>query len=166
MRKFSSIALIAALTLVFSSGVFAAEYGSSTRGEDMKSNPAMETSGTATSMLQTNRLNIILGKDVKNMQNENLGKIVDVVFDRNTDKIAYAILESGGILGMGEKLHAIPFKALKSSTSGDYLVLNIDKEKLKNAPTFEKKKWPDFADRRWSTDVYRYYGVQPYWEER
>ncbi|MCC6346395.1 MAG: hypothetical protein IT388_04335, partial [Nitrospirales bacterium] len=46
MRKVSIIALFAALTLIFSSGVFAAEYGSSTRGDDMKSSPAMEDSST------------------------------------------------------------------------------------------------------------------------
>lgn len=183
MRTFSVMALIVALTLVFSSGVFAAGYGqsgSSTRGEDMSSSPAMENgatrgddvstrgmSGTTTqSMLQTNRAGVIIGKDVRNMQNEDLGKITDIVFDRNTNRIAYVILETGGLLGMGEKLHAVPFKALKLSTTGDHLVLNIDKERLKNAPAFEKNRWPDFTDRRWSTDVYRYYGVQPYWEER
>jgi hypothetical protein len=43
------------------------------------------------------------------------------------------------------------------------LVLNVDKERLKDAPGFDKDKWPDFADSAFGRDVYKYYGHRPYW---
>ena len=45
------------------------------------------------------------------------------------------------------------------------LVLNVDKEKLKTAPGFDKDaKWPDFADRAWGYSIHDYYGYAPYWK--
>jgi sporulation protein YlmC with PRC-barrel domain len=118
------------------------------------------------------RASKLIGTDVENPQGETLGDIKEVVIDPETGRIAYAVLAFGGFLGMGEKYFAIPWEALAPKTPTtkgaqyDRFVLNVDKERLKNAPSFNKDNWPDMADRRWAQQVYSYYGIQPYWEHR
>lgn len=106
----------------------------------------------------------VIGEAVINRQNENLGKIHELVFDAKGGRIAYAVLSFGGFLGMGNKLFALPWAALEFSATENKLVLNTDKEKLKLAPGFDAAaKWPDFADRTWGNSIHSYYGYKPYW---
>jgi uncharacterized protein YrrD len=107
----------------------------------------------------------LIGESVVNERNEDLGKIHELVLDAQSGRVAYAVLSFGGFLGMGTKLFAMPWGAFEFSSTEDKLVLNVDKEKLKSAPGFEKDaKWPDFADRAWGESVYSYYGYSPYWD--
>jgi sporulation protein YlmC with PRC-barrel domain len=112
------------------------------------------------------RASKLIGADVENPQGEKLGDIHDIVLDPATGRIRYAVLSFGGFLGLGEKYFAIPWTALtsKAGEKGDF-ILNIDKEKLKNAPGFDKNNWPNMADRSWAEQVYAYYGVTPHWEQ-
>jgi sporulation protein YlmC with PRC-barrel domain len=108
----------------------------------------------------------VIGEAVINRQNENLGKINEVVFDARSGHLAYAVLSFGGFLGMGNKLFALPWGAFEFSATENKLILNVDKEKLKSAPGFDPAaKWPDFADRTWGNGIYKYYGYDPYWKE-
>lgn len=106
----------------------------------------------------------IIGEAVINRQNENLGKIHELVIDAKDGRLAYAVLSFGGFMGMGNKLFAMPWKAFDFAAGENKLILNVDKEKLKAAPGFDQdSKWPDFADRAWGTGIYTYYGYEPYW---
>jgi hypothetical protein len=105
-----------------------------------------------------------IGADVKNLQGENLGDIKDIVIDRASGRIVYAVVSFGGFLGLGEKLFAIPWSAFSQSTAHkDTFVLAIDKERLKNAPGFDQHNWPQMASREWVSNLYTYYDVAPYW---
>jgi sporulation protein YlmC with PRC-barrel domain len=104
------------------------------------------------------------GEEVKNPEGEDLGNIKDFVIDCDTGRVVYAVLSYGGVLGMGDKLFAVPMTALKLDTDDKCFRLNTKKEELKDAPGFDKSKWPDMADRRWGTDIHRYYKTLPYWE--
>jgi len=104
------------------------------------------------------------GEDVVNQQGETLGDIEEIMLDVRSGRIAYAVLAAGGFLGIGEKYFAIPWSALTLDTDRKCFMLNIDKERLKNAPGFDKDHWPSMADQRWAGDVHSYYGAQPYWE--
>jgi sporulation protein YlmC with PRC-barrel domain len=107
----------------------------------------------------------IIGEAVVNRQNENLGKIHELVIDAKEGQLAYAVLSFGGFLGMGNKLFALPWRAFEFASTQNKLILNVDKEKLKAAPGFDRDaKWPDFADRNWGDDIHRYYGYDPYWK--
>ena len=65
---------------------------------------------------------------------------------------------------MGEKLFAVPWNALTVDEDQKQIVLNADKEQLKNAPGFDKDDWPDMVNIGWGTQIHTYYGTQPYWE--
>jgi len=104
------------------------------------------------------------GDNVVNAQGEDLGEIKDIMIDVPSGRVAYAVLSFGGVLGMGDKLFAIPWHALQLDPENHCFILNVDKERLKNAPDFDKDHWPSMADQRWATDIHAYYGSRPYWE--
>ena len=109
------------------------------------------------------RGNTFIGADVQNPQGQNLGDIKDIVIDRASGRIAYAVVSFGGFLGMGEKLFAVPWGAFSQNADKDTFVLDVDKERLKNAPGFDAHNWPQMASREWVTSLYSYYNVPPYW---
>jgi sporulation protein YlmC with PRC-barrel domain len=112
----------------------------------------------------THRASKIVGAEVENPQGEDLGKIEDLVLDPQDGRVAYAVLSFGGFLGLGEKYFAVPWKALQAKAGeDDTLILNVDKEKLQNAPGFDRNTWPDMTSRQWGEEIHAYYGVQPYW---
>lgn len=107
----------------------------------------------------------VVGESVVNRKDETLGKIQELVIDAKEGRVAYAVLSSGGFLGMGNRLFAMPWQAFEFANTEDKLILDVDKEKLKAAPGFDKDaKWPDFADRSWGGEVHEYYGYSPYWK--
>jgi surface antigen len=59
----------------------------------------------------------------------------------------------------------VPWSALKVDEDEKCLILDADKKKLENAPGFAKDNWPNMADNSWGSEVSRFYGVAPYWEE-
>src|SRR6202166_4401575 len=102
----------------------------------------------------------LLGNDVYNPRDEKLGTIKEFMIDMGTGRINYAVLSYGGFLGMGDRLFAVPWQALKLDTSNKRFTLNATKEQLKNAPGFDKDHWPAMADSTWVTDVHNFYGVK------
>lgn len=103
------------------------------------------------------------GDKVRNRKNEDLGKLEDIMLDVDTGNIAYGVLSFGGLLGMGDKLFAIPWQQLEVDTVNKCLILNVEKETLENAPGFDKNNWPNFADRKWGATIYEHYRATPYW---
>jgi len=86
---------------------------------------------------------------VKNKANEDLGKIDDFVMHLDSGKIAYAVLSFGGVLGIGNKLFAVPWNVLSMKMDSREFILDVPKERLKNAPGFDKDNWPDMANPDW-----------------
>lgn len=106
--------------------------------------------------------NTLNGNDVYNRQDEDLGDVKEIMLDVPSGRVAYAVLSFGGFLGMGDKLFAVPWTALKLDTVNKRFVLDVSKERLKEAPGFDKDAWPDMADPTWVKGVHAYYGVTPY----
>ena len=95
----------------------------------------------------------LMGLRVYSPNNEDLGKVEDLVIDPSKGKISYAVLSFGGFLGMGDKYFAVPWDDLKLQSKGltyggtqkeDHYLLDVDKEALKNAPGFDKKLLAQF----------------------
>lgn len=101
--------------------------------------------------------NTLVGNDVYNHKEENLGDIKEIMLDATNGKVSYAVLSFGAFLGMGAKLFAVPWSALTLDTNNKRFVLNIEKDRLSDAPGFDKDKWPNMADENWSKDVDSYY---------
>jgi sporulation protein YlmC with PRC-barrel domain len=102
----------------------------------------------------------LLGDDVYNRQSESLGAIKEIMIDMRSGRVAYAVMSFGGFLGMGGKLFAVPWAALSLDTKDHRFVLDVDKDRLKDAPGFDKSHWPDMADPGWARAVHSYYRTE------
>ena len=105
----------------------------------------------------------LIGDSVVNLENESLGTLKEIMIDTETGRIAYAVLSFGGVLGVGEKLFAVPWSSIEVDAANKRLLMNVDKERLRSAPGFDKNNWPAMSDRAWGEEVYSYYGATPYW---
>ena len=101
----------------------------------------------------------LTGNDVYNRKQENLGNIKEIMLDMHSGSVAYAVLSCGGFLGMGDRLFAVPWNALTLDTVNQCFLLNMDADRLKNAPGFNKDEWPNMADPTWEKSVHTYYGT-------
>jgi sporulation protein YlmC with PRC-barrel domain len=110
------------------------------------------------------RVTTLLGLNVRNRQRENLGEIEDFMIDVREGYVAYVLLGTGGIWGVGERVRAVPWTAMRIEPVERVVVLDVDKEKLHNAPPLEAGVWEETASRKWLAGVYTYYGARPYWE--
>lgn len=102
----------------------------------------------------------IEGDSVKNAQGEDLGTIQDLMINTETGDIQYAVMSFGGFLGMGDKYFAVPWEALAVDFENECMILNVDKDKLENAPGFDKDNWPNLADATFRRTVYDHYGLE------
>jgi sporulation protein YlmC with PRC-barrel domain len=87
----------------------------------------------------------VVGYTVKNSAKENLGKIEEIVIDKVSGQVRYVALSFGGILGLGDKLFAFPWKSISYSPQEECFILNVDKEQLNEADGFDKENWPNMA---------------------
>jgi sporulation protein YlmC with PRC-barrel domain len=108
----------------------------------------------------------LVGDEVCNPKGEKLGDIKELMIDLERGRVAYAVLSFGGFMGLGDKLFAIPFSALNLVPEEKHFVLDVPKERLENAPGFDKDNWPTIGDRTWGAEIHRYYNAQPYWDVR
>lgn len=104
------------------------------------------------------------GDKILSTDGEEVGKVKTIMLDVQTGRIAYVVMSSGGFLGIGDKLMAIPWNALTLDTTRKCLLLALSSERVKNAPGFDKDHWPAMADRTWATSLHQYYGREPYWQ--
>lgn len=99
----------------------------------------------------------LIGDKVESPQGESLGDLKEIMLDTDNGKISYAVLSFGGVFGLGDKLFAVPWNALRIDRANKKLILNVSKERLKDAPGFDKDNWPNFADQSFAQTVGSYY---------
>lgn len=124
-------------------------------GPDARRGPGPEMMGADT----------LIGNHVFNQRDEDVGDIKEIMLDMRSGQVSYAVLSFGGFLGMGKKLFAVPWRALRLDTKHKRFVLNVEKERLAGAPGFDKDQWPNMADQSWAKQIHDYYGTQPNTDE-
>jgi uncharacterized protein YjbJ (UPF0337 family)/sporulation protein YlmC with PRC-barrel domain len=103
----------------------------------------------------------LTGENVRNHEGEKLGHIEDMVIDLEAGQVAYAVIASGGFLGLGDKYFAVPWDMLTVDPENDEIVVDISMDSLRNAPGLAKDHWPDVSNDDWMDEVYRSYGHDP-----
>jgi sporulation protein YlmC with PRC-barrel domain len=88
----------------------------------------------------------LTGDRVRNAAGEELGTIEEIVLDPESGRIAYAVLSFGGFLGIGDKLFAVPWTALRIDRGEHEFRLDADRGTLEKAPGFNRDNWPETAD--------------------
>lgn len=99
----------------------------------------------------------IIGDDVKNPADEDLGKIEDLMVNTDSGNVEYAVVSFGGVFGIGNKLFAVPLESMTINAEDKCFILNVAKERLENAPGFDKDHWPNMADPQWQNTIRTYY---------
>ena len=104
---------------------------------------------------RSHRISKVIGSDVRNKSGEKIGDIRDLVVDDH-GTIRLAIVSTGGFLGVGDRLHAVPWDVLTLGPKDDH-ILDIDRAHLQATPGFTSKTWPNLGDDHWLADNRRYY---------
>ena len=91
----------------------------------------MTTASGHTSAIRAKK---VIGTSVKNTAGQKIGKVEDIVLDKQSNNILFAVVGFGGFLGMEEKYHPIPWSALDYNESENSYVVPFSKEQLKAAP--------------------------------
>ena len=103
------------------------------------------------------------GTPMRNTAGHKVGTIERVMIDKRSGKVAYAVMSFGGFLGMGQDYVTLPWHVLRYSDDLDAYELNIDPDRLRDAPRYSGD-WNNFTvNRDWERSIHSYYGVDPYW---
>jgi sporulation protein YlmC with PRC-barrel domain len=125
--------------------------------DSFSSRSGMSSSSTSGKLIASSRVE---GTNVYNRQGESLGEIHDLMIDKKSGHVAYAIMSFGGFLGMGESYHPLPWSVLDYSESQGGYVVDIDKDRLKGAPYYSADETPDWTG-NYGREIDDYYGVTP-----
>ena len=120
----------------------------------------MDATTETNALISASKVN---GTAVYNTAGESIGNIYDVMIDKTSGNVAYAIMSFGGFLGMGNNYYPVPWPVLKYDTSIGGYVVNLSKEQLEAAPNYTSGDEPDWDDRGYDKQVYKYYNTNPYW---
>jgi sporulation protein YlmC with PRC-barrel domain len=122
---------------------------------------AMPTPTGHTSAIRASK---VIGTSVYNHAGDKIGKVEDVVLDKQSNNIMFAVVGFGGFLGMNEKFHPLPWSTLDYQKNRDGYVVNMTKEQLQAAPA-------DGIDELTARDgdglrdsIYDYYKAPRYWQ--
>jgi len=118
---------------------------------------------TATGHTSAIRAKKVIGTNVKNPSGEKIGEIEDVVLDKQSNNIMFAVVGFGGFLGMAEKYHPLPWASLDYDESQSAYVVSYTREQLQAAPAgsideLTRDNGAKFRDR-----VFDYYKTPRYW---
>lgn len=115
------------------------------------------TSGHTTAI----RASRVIGTNVYNNAGEHIGEIEDVVLDKMSNKIMFAVVGFGGILGIGEKYHPLPWSMLDYSEQHGGYIVNVTQEQLERAPADSLRELTHNDGHRARDASYKYYKVTP-----
>jgi sporulation protein YlmC with PRC-barrel domain len=120
----------------------------------------MPTASGHTTAIRASR---VIGTAVKDNGNNTLGKVEDLILDKTDNAIMFAVVGFGGVLGMGEKFHPIPWSALDYDEAAEAYVVPFTKAELEDAPADSIAELTK-ADGTFMRDrAFDYYKADPYW---
>lgn len=110
---------------------------------------------------QIRKASEFVGMNVYDNSGNDIGEISDLYVDPDNDRVSFAVLSHGGVMGMGDELYAIPWDSMHINK--DNVSINVPKSRIENGPKQKKNDKAGFEDPDWVVTVYRYYDVSPYW---
>ncbi len=106
----------------------------------------------------------VQGTAIYNPNGDNLGSVEDVMLDKVSGRIAYAVVGFGGFLGIGNRHYPLPWEKLNYDPRMGGYVVDLDRNTLEGAPSYADNEAVNWEDRAWDARVYDYYGARPYWD--
>ena len=107
----------------------------------------------------------VQGTNIYNQAGDKVGQVKDIVLDKESDRILFAALGFGGVLGMGEKFYPVPWSVLDYSKDKGGYVIPVAQDVLDRAPTYRLEDLTrddgQLGDIR--ANSYDYYNVERDW---
>ena len=97
------------------------------------------------------------GTDVYSRSGDHLGTVRDVMINKRTGQVEYAIMSFGGFLGIGESYHPLPWRVLDYDVGMGGYVVDIDRQRLEGAPRYTMSNQPDWRDRAYTRRIDDYW---------
>jgi sporulation protein YlmC with PRC-barrel domain len=130
----------------------------------MATNPqGVADPATQTSIHNVLAVSALRGSRVHNFAGEVLGKVDEFVVDLDSGRISYVVLSLGGFLRFGDRLFPVPWQLFSTRPESHEFFLDMDKQMLLDAPSFERSRWPDMEDAAWTSNIHAHYAQKPYW---
>jgi sporulation protein YlmC with PRC-barrel domain len=101
----------------------------------------------------------VQGTPVYDESGEKLGHIEDVMLDKASGRVAYAIMSYGGFLGAGERYHPLPWSMLTYDIGRNGYVVRLTKSQLDNAPTLGREEVDNEHQIGWAEAVHTHFGL-------
>lgn len=120
----------------------------------------MTTASGHTSAIRAKR---VIGTKVKDAAGNKIGEVEDIVLDKQSNNIVFAVVSFGGFLGMGEKYHPMPWSMLDYDEDADGYVVSVSKEQLKAAPADTVEELTKDDGMVYRERTYDYYKAPRYW---
>lgn len=110
------------------------------------------------------RVSHMMGQNIQNAEGKAVGEINDIVLDAGTGRIRYVAVTYGGLLGVGNKMFAVPYEAFECKANPDdhtknIVVLDVTQKQLEGATGFDEDHWPDFADNKFTMELDKRYRI-------
>lgn len=103
----------------------------------------------------------VAGTSVYGADRKKIGSIDKIMVDKTSGKVSFAVMSFGGFLGIGEKLHPLPWTSLRYDAELDGYVVGLTKDTLEKAPSYDAGREPDWADQRYHQGVSGYWAGTP-----
>jgi hypothetical protein len=133
---------------------------------DMSGTTATPSTGGGNGGVAVNETDRLIASDkvegtaVYDRNGNRLGSVYNVMIDKYSGQVAYAVMSFGGFLGIGERYHPLPWRMLTYDTGQGGYVVDVSREKLEGAPSYTRDETP-WSRPDYGRDVYSHYGM-PY----
>ncbi|MBL9139678.1 MAG: PRC-barrel domain-containing protein [Verrucomicrobiales bacterium] len=122
--------------------------------------------GVSESPRYVERASRLIGMQVNSLTGDKVGKVEDLVVDLGAGRVIQVVVSTGGFLGIGDELSAVPPSVFRYGADRGTLVLQAGREVVQSAPRFKDADWSQQNSADQVGEVYRAYGVKPYFETR
>jgi sporulation protein YlmC with PRC-barrel domain len=119
---------------------------------------------TASGHTEAIRAKKVLNTTVKDLQGNRIGEVEDIVLDKLSNNIMFAVVSFGGFLGVGEKYHPIPWSMLDYDEDDGAYVIDATKDQLRAAPSDSIQELTRDAGMSYRDRAYEYYQAERYWD--
>jgi sporulation protein YlmC with PRC-barrel domain len=99
------------------------------------------------------------GTTVYNRNGDKIGTIDHLMIDKISGQVEYAVMSTGGFLGIGESYSPVPWNSLVYDVNMGGYVMDTDKARLERAPRFTSSAQPNWSDRSYGDRVDKYWQV-------
>jgi sporulation protein YlmC with PRC-barrel domain len=118
---------------------------------------------TSTGHTAAIRAKKVIGTNVKDMQGKKIGEIEDIVLDKQSNNIMFAVVSFGGFLGMAEKYHPLPWASLDYDAKDGAYVVRLTEQQLRSAPADSIDELTKDDGLSYRNRSFEYYQTPRYW---